>query len=212
MNPHSILRWKKHFILAGSLLLLYSCNIQTARFSRNDRAMINSGNEQELMYIYNINNPRDTCVLRSISANLNKKAVRSKQYAKLKTRMLRTVTDSTVDGVGIAAPQVGINKRVIAVQRYDKPGYPFEVYANIRIEKRYGNLKKGMEGCLSVPGRNGLVPRNDTILISYLNEQTLKPVRDTVTGYTAVIFQHETDHLEGKLYIDYRITEKSKTD
>lgn len=211
MKPYSILP-KKYIILSGCLFLLLSCNIHTARFSRHDRKIIYDGNAQELMYIYNINNPRDTSVLRSISADLNKKAILSKEYAGLKARMLRTVTDSTVDGVGIAAPQVGINKRVIAVQRYDKPGYPFEVYANIRIEKRAGKLKKGMEGCLSVPGRNGLVPRNDTIIISYLNEQTLKPVRETVTGYTAIIFQHEADHLEGRLYIDYLITEKSKTD
>lgn len=202
MNPFSILPRKKYFILAGCLFSLISCNIHTARFTRQDRAILNTGNEQALLYIYNINNPRDTSVLRSTSADLNKKAILSKHYARLKTRMLRTVTDSTVDGVGIAAPQIGINKRVIAVQRYDKPGYPFEVYANIRIEKRCGNIKKGMEGCLSVPGRNGLVPRNDTVIISYLNERTLKPVRDTITGFTAIIFQHETDHLEGRLYID----------
>lgn len=126
--------------------------------------------------------------------------------------MLKTVQDPTIDGVGLAAPQIGINKRVVAVQRYDKKGFPFEVYANIKIERLYGAEKNGREGCLSVPDRSEMVPRRDSVVISYLDETTRKPVRDTVGGFTAIIIQHEVDHLEGKLYIDYGITEKSKTD
>jgi len=48
----------------------------------------------------------------------------------------------------------------------------------------------------------GLVPRYTSVIVSYVDAETLQPKRDTVTGYTAVIFQHECDHLDGKLYID----------
>jgi peptide deformylase len=48
----------------------------------------------------------------------------------------------------------------------------------------------------------GLVPRYTDVIVSYVHPETLKPQKDTVHGYTAVIFQHECDHLEGRLYID----------
>ena len=114
--------------------------------------------------------------------------------------MLATVQDPSEDGVGIAGPQVGISRRIVAVQRFDKPGEPFEVYPNIRIVATHGDLCPGPEGCLSVPGLRGDVMRWRDIDITY----SLGP-RDTterVQGFTAVIFQHECDHLDGVLYID----------
>ena len=106
------------------------------------------------------------------------------------------------DGVGLAAPQVGILKRVVAVQRYDKEGAPFEVYPNIRITEYSAEKQTGREGCLSVPDTSGIVERAQSVVISYTCPQTLETVNDTVQGYTAVIFQHETDHLDGVLYTD----------
>ena len=66
----------------------------------------------------------------------------------------------------------------------------------------FGSIGKGPEGCLSVPPMRGLVPRYTDVIVSYVYPETLEPQRDTVHGYTAVIFQHECDHLEGRLYID----------
>lgn len=137
--------------------------------------------------------------------------------------MIATVTHPSQDGVGIAGPQVGLNRRVVAVQRFDKDGEPFEVYPNVRIIWASDSLAAGPEGCLSVPNRRGDVLRSKEIVIEYTDlhameelASTMSPgelrrnfrstplpvIRDTITGFTAVIFQHETDHLDGVLYID----------
>ena len=118
--------------------------------------------------------------------------------------ILRTATVRAPqhDGVGIAGPQVGIGKRIIWLQRLDKEGGPFECYLNVRIDSLFGTIGKGPEGCLSVPPMRGLVPRYTDAIVSYVHPETLEPKRDTVHGYTAVIFQHECDHLDGRLYID----------
>jgi peptide deformylase len=97
---------------------------------------------------------------------------------------------------------VGLSRRIIAVQRFDKEGEPFEVYPTIRIESLSGDVVSGKEGCLSVPGKRGSVPRHTTVVVSYKDPLTLETIRDTVEGFTAVIFQHEIDHLEGVLYTD----------
>ena len=136
-------------------------------------------------------------VLRKVSQDI------TPDYPNLKdliADMFETLTAS--DGVGLAAPQVGILKRVVAVQRYDKEGAPFEVYPNIRITEYSAEKQTGREGCLSVPDTSGIVERAQSVVISYTCPQTLKTVNDTVQGYTAVIFQHETDHLDGVLYTD----------
>ena len=93
-------------------------------------------------------------------------------------------------------------RRLIAVQRFDKPGEPFECYVNPEIVGRSAARTAGREGCLSVPETSGTVLRADRIVLRYLDETTMRPVTDTVEGFTAVIFQHEIDHLDGVLFID----------
>ena len=120
--------------------------------------------------------------------------------------MVSTVTSPEQDGVGIAGPKVGVSRRVVAVQRFDKEGEPFEVYPNIRIVARRGEKVPGPEGCLSVPGKRGDVCRYRDIDIVYsLADGTARDTLETVKGFTAVIFQHECDHLDGVLYTDYGI-------
>ena len=141
----------------------------------------------------------------TIADSLDLQVLRSEDYASLARLMVATVTHPSQDGVGIAGPQVGLNRRVVAVQRFDKPGEPFEVYPNISIVWASDSLAAGPEGCLSVPDRRGEVLRSQEIVIEYAStghEDGLNMVRDTVKGFTAVIFQHEIDHLEGILYID----------
>ena len=91
---------------------------------------------------------------------------------------------------------------MLALMRYDKEGKPIEPYANVHILNYSEAVKKGPEGCLSIPNYRGEVPRSESIVVSYydINAKTYRT--DTITGYTAVIFQHETDHLEGILYTD----------
>ena len=116
--------------------------------------------------------------------------------------LLATVTDPSQDGVGIAGPQVGILRRVVAVQRFDKDGEPFEVYPNIFVTATRGETAPGPEGCLSIPGWRGDVLRYRDIDIEYTSPKTLKDTTERVQGFSAVIFQHECDHLDGVLYID----------
>ena len=146
--------------------------------------------------------PADSAVLRAVSAPLGDRELDSPLLQSLIDKMLYTVQDPSQDGVGIAAPQVGISRRLVCVQRFDKPGEPFEVYPNIRVTAKRGEPEPGPEGCLSVPGRRGDVLRWQDIDISYVSPATYRDTSETVKGFTAVIFQHETDHLDGVLYID----------
>ncbi len=169
-------------------------------FRRAERRLI--VRSDSVMRVLNIFDPADTAVLRAQSTDLSDRSLRSKDFKMLAAKMLRTVTDPSQDGVGIAAPQVGINRRIVAVQRFDKSGEPFEVYPNIHIDTMMGPRVCGPEGCLSVPDRRGIVPRYREIVISWKDPATLQGMRDTVRGFTAVIFQHECDHLDGILYTD----------
>lgn len=155
-----------------------------------------------LMRVLTVNDPADSAVLRCKSVDMDLKALQAPEYQALARRMVATVTDPSQDGVGIAGPQVGVLRRVVAVQRFDKEGEPFEVYPNIRIIAFRGEQEPGREGCLSVPGRRGEVLRWKDIDIAYTSPETLKDTVETVQGFTAVIFQHEVDHLDGILYID----------
>jgi len=144
----------------------------------------------------------DSLFLRQPSLELSAGHIESPEFAVLKAGMLNTVNDPANRGVGIAAPQVGIPYRLIAVQRFDKEGEPFEFYINPRITWYSEVEKRGYEGCLSIPDISGTVKRPGEIDISYWDETTGKTVAERVTGYTAVIFQHETDHLDGILFTD----------
>ncbi len=105
------------------------------------------------------------------------------------------------DGVGLAAPQVGINKRVILV---DPSGgescKEFLVMVNPRIVSQTGK-SLSFEGCLSLPGVRGEVERFAEIDVEY---QTMTGEKQTLhsVGKQAIIIQHEVDHLDGVLFID----------
>lgn len=196
-------------ILILSTMTLNSCN---RGFTKQELSLIHEADS--IMRVLTVNNPEDSAVLRAKSSDLSAEALRSDDYKRLAELMLATVTHPSQDGVGIAAPQVGINRRVVAVQRFDKEevlpdgseGCPFKVYPNIRIVSMSESLEPGPEGCLSVPDRRGDVMRSREIVIEYADVTRLDEedymVRETVYGFTAVIFQHEIDHLEGVLYID----------
>lgn len=172
-------------------------------FSEAEKELLDGGDT--VMRVLTVDNPEDLTVLRTECADIPAEELRSEEYATLAARMVATVTSPEQDGVGIAGPQVGISRRVVAVQRFDKEGEPFEVYPNIRITAFRGERLAGSEGCLSVPGRRGEVLRWQDIDISYTSSRTLKDTVETVQGFTAVIFQHECDHLDGIIYTDKTI-------
>lgn len=191
---------KSVLFLLAALMLVGSCSIK-GNFSKNDLEIIH-GAPGELLKIYTVESEKDLFVLRAVSEDLSPKVLGGDDYALLAERMKKTVADTSVGGVGIAAPQVGINKRVVVVQRFDKPGEPFEAYPNISIVEYSEEEQVGPEGCLSVPNERYDVNRASCIVISYFDVEKGEMVKETVSGFTAVIFQHEVDHLEGVIYTD----------
>ncbi len=116
-------------------------------------------------------------------------------------------TAIAANGVGIAAPQVGLSLRLFIVASRPSPRYPnapmMEPTPMIdpHILDRSTELVSGWEGCLSVPGTRGLVPRHETIAVEYFTRDGER-IQQELTGFIARIFQHEIDHLDGILFPD----------
>lgn len=205
-------------ILLAICILAASCNnnqpttenTNNITFSEQELSIINS--EDSVLYVLVVGNKEDSLILRNSSRDFTEEELNSEYVQRLAEKMITTVQDPSQDGVGIAAPQVGLNIRMIAVMRFDKENHPFEAYANPYILRYEGNVVEGPEGCLSVPGYRGVVPRRDTVVMQYFDVQKKENVIDTVAGFSAIIFQHETDHLDGILYTDraVEVTEKSR--
>ena len=192
-------------ICALSVLTVSCMQTTNGEFTKEELSLIHSADS--IMRVLVITDSTDNKTLRAKSTDLSATALLSEDYSRLCELMLATVTHPSQDGVGIAAPQVGLNRRVVAVMRYDKPDEPFEVYANIRIIRRSESTAIGGEGCLSVPDMHGEVERSEEIEIEYVDMEQLKKGNhvtktEVVDGFTAVIFQHEVDHLEGIIYTD----------
>lgn len=101
-------------------------------------------------------------------------------------------------GIGISAPQVGLNKRIIIV---DKDGQDW-ILINPEITWSSDLLVDFEEGCLSVPGVFDNIKRPESIKIKYRNAKG-KPTVETISGLMARVVQHEIDHLDGILFVDY---------
>lgn len=108
--------------------------------------------------------------------------------------MIETMYDA--DGVGLAAPQVGVLKRVVVI---DVGEGPF-VMINPRVLETSGE-QTGSEGCLSVPGKCGIVTRPSYAKVLAYNEN-MEPVEIEGTELKARAMLHEIDHLDGKLYVE----------
>ena len=170
------------------------------KFKSAEKEIINAG-DGGIMRVLTVTDRSDSLTLRRKSAPMAEGMERSDDYETLRRRMLATVRDPENTGVGIAAPQVGILRRMIAVQRFDKPGEPFEIYLNPEIVEYSAETAPGREGCLSIPGCYGEVTRAQQIVLRYRDEQFAERT-ERIGGFTAVIFQHEVDHLDGILYTD----------
>ena len=108
------------------------------------------------------------------------------------------------DGVGLAAPQVGILKRVIVVDPRDEETGLVKL-VNPEIIEADGE-QIGVEGCLSIPDFNGTVKRPEHVKVKYLDEDGNEKIWDA-HGFPAVILSHEIDHLDGILFRDKYIDE-----
>jgi peptide deformylase len=123
-------------------------------------------------------------------------------------------TMSAMDGAGIAAPQIGVSLQAVIFGVGSNPRYPdaeqvpYTVLINPTLNFVGDEIEEGWEGCLSVPGLRGVVPRY--VRLHYIGfDQFGAPIDRLVSGFHARVVQHECDHLNGILY-PMRITDLSK--
>lgn len=147
---------------------------------------------------------------------------------KAKTEMIRDVHDVAdlladmmdrlreLNGAGLAAPQIGASVKVIVVEVRktdvfpDRPTSPLLEMINPVIVRQSEAAEIGWEGCFSVPGLMGLVPRAKTVIIEYISADGAD-VTGQYSGYVARVIQHEIDHLDGIEFIDRMTSMESLT-
>lgn len=121
--------------------------------------------------------------------------------------LVRDLIDTmhAADGAGLAAPQIGVDQAVVVFGFEHNPRYPqaeavpFTVLCNPQITPLSDEMEEGWEGCLSVPGLRGVVPRYARIRYTGLDAHG-RAIDRTAQGFHARVVQHECDHLIGKLY------------
>ena len=127
----------------------------------------------------------------------------SRELHELLTDMRDTM--EALNGAGIAAPQIGVSQQVVIFGFKSNPRYPdaeagpFTVLINPTLEPIGTELEDGWEGCLSVPGMRGIVPRYKQLRYAGFDEKGQRIDR-TVSDFHARVVQHECDHLQGLLY------------
>lgn len=149
----------------------------------------------------------DNPVLRTKSAPIKKIDRKIKQ---LVADMIETM--QAVDGLGIAAPQVGENLRVfIARLNFNTPNEIIMPMINPELLKISEETEEGEEGCLSVPKKFGIVRRAKSVTVAYTNLRG-QPQTLSLNDLNARIVQHETDHIDGILFVDKMIREIGERD
>ena len=157
-------------------------------------------------------------VLRARAAEVPAEEIRSPEFQALVARMVDAMRKAP--GVGLAAPQLGVSKRVFVVEdkaelqasltpfelaERERVPVPLRVFVNPVVTPVGEEKVTFFEGCLSVAGFAGMVSRYREVEVSALDEKGA-PVTWRVRGWPARILQHELDHLEGVLYVDRMIT------
>lgn len=153
----------------------------------------------DLLQVAQLGNP----VLRKKAKTV--KDIKSPTVQKLIDDLIMTVMD--VDGVGIAAPQVYKSLRIFILASHQSPRYPKApkmkptAVINPKIISFSKERKKDWEGCLSIPGIRGLIPRLYSVEVEFTTREG-KKLRKTYKDFVARIFQHEFDQLEGIMFVD----------
>ena len=143
---------------------------------------------------------KDEKFLRKKTAPFDFKKFTRKEVNDLISRMRRVM--HAANGIGLSANQIGLDVSVFVAETPDpQGGTKFYAVFNPKIEKIEKSTISFEEGCLSIPGKWGEVTRSEQIVVSGYNKMG-KPVKVKAWGLLARIFQHEFDHLNGKLFID----------
>ena len=186
------------------IAMLQSCHSGTL-LTEQEKILINNGNENEPFRVLLTTNEQDSLFLRQVCKPVSLE--QDGQNIRLLIARLKATLEAE-NGVGIAAPQVGIGRNIFLFIRIDKPDMPVEVAINPRIVN-HSDEKVCFEGdgCLSIPDVSGNSLRYPWVEVEYTNEQGER-VSERLEGYSrqgnfvGVIFQHEYDHLQGVLFTD----------
>lgn len=186
------------------LFVLFVGFINAQKLSKSEISIINQGDIKTALPIYQTTDEAQHKVLLSVSEEIDPL---DKNTEILVNRMKESLL-STDGGVGIAAPQVGINRKVIWVQRFDKKENPLEYFINPVITWKSELQNLGPEGDLSIPDFYDQFYRSKVITLEYVDLKGEKH-SEIVEGFTAIILQHEIDHLFGILISDKKEKEKN---
>ena len=161
--------------------------------------MSSRGGLMAVLPIVRMGNP----VLRTPAAPVPPEALAEAATQRWIDDMVETMHDA--DGVGLAAPQVGVAWQLFVYEAEDADdpaaGIPLAVVVNPMVEPMVGEQVFDWEGCLSIPDLRGLVPRHPALRLRGLDRHG-RPVDRVVEGFEARIVQHEFDHLNGVLFLD----------
>lgn len=144
----------------------------------------------------------DNPILRAVSSPI--KSTELHKYRTLGESMLTYIKNPKHNGIGLAAPQVGANKRMVVVglpKGQDDEEYPILLMVNPVITKKSAETEVGEEGCLSLPNLRWNVSRSLWIEAEWLDIKG-KKMKKLITGFGAKVIQHEIDHLDGILISD----------
>jgi peptide deformylase len=141
---------------------------------------------------------KDNEILRAVSAPVKKI---DKKVLKFIENMKETMDHEK--GVGLAAPQVGANVRVVVCKfNYDTPHEVIVPMINPVIKRKSEAMALHEEGCLSIPGKYDSIARHEAVTVQYLDTRGRENVLK-LNGFNARVVQHEVDHIEGHLYVDH---------
>ena len=148
-------------------------------------------------------------VLRTVAKPVTEDELASRAFQRFLDDLVETMRSA--NGAGLAAPQVGVSRRVFCVEVHDNPRYPYKpdlelrVLVNPELRSLSDETFSSFEGCLSIPDLRGRLPRSAEIEVAYTDRDGRRVVEE-IRGLSAGTFQHEQDHLDGILFVD-RVTD-----
>ena len=176
---------KKKFARVGVLFLLTACSVS------------------DQVEDFSIRTYPDQVLFRPCAKVKNKDT-----NAKYSLDQMESKLAETDRGVGLAAPQVGLSQKFVVINLGEGTGHKCRLI-NPEITWKSPEQSLSIEGCLSIPGVHAFVPRHERVKIVYQNDNFEKKTLNA-NGFLAYCLQHEIDHLDGKLYIDYLSPDQKK--
>lgn len=203
------------YILLALTLLMQACKTNETAMTKEEINLINDGTADSTFYVLQTTEESDSLFLRLKAKDLDINEIQKNEDLQLLVkRMKATLIEK--QGVGLAAPQIGISRNLFIFVRVDQPdSYPVHVAINPKIVNHPNEtICFEGDGCLSIPDTSGNSIRYPWIDVQYYNEKG-ELVEERLSGdsrstdFTGIIFQHEFDHLQGVLFTDKLYQEES---